>query len=68
LALTSPTSGGRSVGIVHWRTKAPEFFYDELKGDETDGHVTYVEEERNVYKALGGKYEGKRPLEIPRRS
>jgi hypothetical protein len=26
LALTSPTSGGRSVGIVHWRTKAPEFF------------------------------------------
>jgi hypothetical protein len=26
LALTSPTSGGRSVGIVRWRTKAPEFF------------------------------------------
>jgi hypothetical protein len=25
LALTSPTSGGRSVGIVRWRTKAPEF-------------------------------------------
>jgi hypothetical protein len=25
LALTSSTSGGRSVGIVHWRTKAPEF-------------------------------------------
>jgi hypothetical protein len=27
LALTSPTSGGRSVGIhvVHWRTKAPEY-------------------------------------------
>jgi hypothetical protein len=24
LALTSPTSGGRSVGIVRWRTKAPE--------------------------------------------
>jgi hypothetical protein len=24
--LTSPTSGGRSVGIVRWRTKAPEFF------------------------------------------
>jgi hypothetical protein len=24
-ALTSPTSGGRSVGIVRWRTKAPEF-------------------------------------------
>jgi hypothetical protein len=25
LALISPTSGGRSVGIVRWRTKAPEF-------------------------------------------
>jgi hypothetical protein len=25
LALTSPTSGGRSVGIVRWRLKAPEF-------------------------------------------
>ena len=27
LALTSPTGGGRSVGIVRWRTKATEFFY-----------------------------------------
>jgi hypothetical protein len=27
LALTSPTSGGRSVGIVRWRTKAPEFVF-----------------------------------------
>jgi hypothetical protein len=26
LALTSPKSGGRSVGIVHWRTEVPEFF------------------------------------------
>jgi hypothetical protein len=26
LALTSPTSGGRSVGIVRLRTKATEFF------------------------------------------
>ena len=26
LALTSPTGGGRSVGIVHVRTKATEFF------------------------------------------
>jgi hypothetical protein len=25
LALTSPTSGSHSVGIVRWRTKAPEF-------------------------------------------
>jgi hypothetical protein len=27
LARTSPTSGGRSVGIVRWRTKAPDFFF-----------------------------------------
>ena len=27
LALTSPTSGGRSVGIVRSRTKATEFFF-----------------------------------------
>jgi hypothetical protein len=26
LALTSPTSGGRSVGIVRWRTKPRRFF------------------------------------------
>jgi hypothetical protein len=25
LALTSPTSGGRLVGAVHWRTQATEF-------------------------------------------
>jgi hypothetical protein len=27
LALTSLTSGGRSVGIVRWRTKAPKFYF-----------------------------------------
>jgi hypothetical protein len=27
LALTSPTSGGRSIGIVRWRTKAPEVLF-----------------------------------------
>jgi hypothetical protein len=27
LALTSPTSGGRSVSIVRWRSKAPEFLF-----------------------------------------
>jgi hypothetical protein len=27
LALTSPTSGGRSVGIVRLRTKATEFIF-----------------------------------------
>jgi len=27
LALTSPTGGGRSVGIVHLRIKATAFFY-----------------------------------------
>jgi len=28
LALTSPTGGGRSVGIVRSRTKATDFFYE----------------------------------------
>jgi hypothetical protein len=27
LELTSPTSGGRSVGIVRWRTQATEFVF-----------------------------------------
>jgi hypothetical protein len=31
LALTSPTSGGRSVGIVRWRTKAPERIFLSLQ-------------------------------------
>ena len=31
LALTSPTGGGRSVGIVRSRTKATEFFFYVLK-------------------------------------
>jgi hypothetical protein len=36
LALTSPTSGIRSVGIVHLRTKATQFFLisDSIKGRE----------------------------------
>ena len=31
LALTSPTGGGRSVGIVRSRTKATEFIYIYIK-------------------------------------
>jgi hypothetical protein len=36
LALTSPTIGDRSVGIVRWRTQATEFF---LWRWEADGNV-----------------------------
>jgi hypothetical protein len=39
LALTSPTSGGRSVGIVRWRTKAPEFFFNCLAFYVTVGTI-----------------------------
>jgi hypothetical protein len=39
LALTSPTSGGRSVGIVRLRTKATEFFLNLL-----DFHVHLLQE------------------------
>jgi hypothetical protein len=35
LSLTSPTSGGRSVGIVRWRTKAPEFDSSDETNRET---------------------------------
>jgi len=31
LALTSPTGGGRSLGIVRVRTKATEFFFSLVK-------------------------------------
>jgi len=41
LALTSPTGGGRSVGIVRSRTKATEFSLEFI----------------TVYKALGRYYE-----------
>ena len=40
LALTSPTGGGRSVGIVRLRTKATEFFFIGTFG-QNDGQ-TYV--------------------------
>ena len=36
LALTSPTGGGRSVGIVRSRTKATEFYH--LPGDAEGWH------------------------------
>jgi hypothetical protein len=38
---------------------------DQVKKDKSHGHVTCMEEERNVYKALVGKYEGKRLFGIP---
>jgi hypothetical protein len=42
LALTSPTSGGRSVGIVRWRTEAPEFvcFMDVCEHVDSDQGLT----------------------------
>jgi hypothetical protein len=30
LILTSPTSGGRSVGIVRWQTQAMEFSFSSI--------------------------------------
>ena len=36
LALTSPTGGGRSVGIVRVRTKATEFSFSLVNGRETE--------------------------------
>jgi hypothetical protein len=46
LALTSPPSGGRSAGIVRWRTKAPEFvfgvFWDMTPFNLTDIYQHFV--------------------------
>jgi hypothetical protein len=45
LALTSPTSGGRSVGIVRSRTQATELVIETLKYPELSvfyGHVPHV--------------------------
>ena len=39
LTLTSPTGGGRSVGIVRSRTKATEFFLSEFIVKERPGIV-----------------------------
>jgi hypothetical protein len=62
LALTSPTSGGRSVGIVRSWTQATEFIcffsYDSS---------SRMGEKRNAYRLLVGKPEGKRALGRPRR-
>jgi hypothetical protein len=38
LALTSLTSGGHSVGIVRWQTKAPEYFFF---GSKYQKHCTH---------------------------
>jgi hypothetical protein len=42
LALTSLTSDDRSVGIVRWRTKAPEFsFYTEILNVQYNGKMKF---------------------------
>jgi hypothetical protein len=47
LALTSPTSGGRSVGIVHSRTQATEFSFS-LKVSEIAGACSMHGEKRDT--------------------
>jgi hypothetical protein len=39
----------------------------QIKSRRWAGHVARMGEERNVYRVLMGKSEGKRPLERPRR-
>jgi hypothetical protein len=46
LALTSPTNGGRSVGIVRSRTQATEFICSHPVGSDS-AYIIYVE--RNEY-------------------
>jgi hypothetical protein len=43
IALTSPTSGGRSVGIVRSRTKTTEFSLVRWKStDVSEGHIASI--------------------------
>jgi hypothetical protein len=55
LALTLPTSSGCSVGTVHSRTKATEFFImylDEKMDRQTDNSANL-----KLYVSNGGKFE-----------
>ena len=48
LALTSPTGGGRSVGIVRSRTKATEVFFNAENADLAVVHLSLGFERVNV--------------------
>jgi hypothetical protein len=47
LALTSPTSGGRSVGIVRLRTQSTEFFFSVYLSEGSGG----TRLERNLFRS-----------------
>jgi hypothetical protein len=43
LAVTSPTSGGRSVGVVRYRTQATELeFFDQIARPNYRGRIIYI--------------------------
>ena len=50
LALTSPTGGGRSVGIVRLRTKATEFFNNNSNNNNNNNNNVAISADRNVIK------------------
>ena len=47
LALTSPTGGGRSVGIVRVRTKATELYVQHKRGSSSNPYSNTLELERS---------------------
>ena len=62
LALTSPTGGGRSVGIVRSRTKATEFFFIKFMSNifhasEVSGLICTAYLEGRVYLRFRGNFE-----------
>ena len=59
LALTSPTGGGRSVGIVRSRTKATEFSFFNDIGD-TSRDLQLEDEKGTVSRVSGCVYLGGR--------
>jgi hypothetical protein len=68
LALTSPTSGGRSVGIVRLQTQAMEFSFIigevKFKSFSQAGHISWFRETKEqAYKILVVKCLGKETFE-----
>jgi hypothetical protein len=63
LALTSPTSGGSSVGIVRSRIKATEFVVCWFRHSEIDGGWI-LRQNQQGYSEIDGGYTGKTSKDI----
>jgi hypothetical protein len=62
LALTSPTSGGRSVGIVRWRTKTTELSHVKEVGGRATGQTLPIL--TNTYVDLAFQLDERNPAHV----